>query len=83
MDVIFAHHAFENLDIFRITDLDDEFSAAHFDIALQHAVMVLGDPDQGCSQARHAVAIMALLFNRRTSSTRGDGYQLKSCAESA
>ena len=72
MDVSFADHAFENLDIFRIADLDDEFSAAHFDIALQHVVTVLGDPDQVCSQAPHAVAIMALLFHRRTSSTRGD-----------
>ena len=70
--VIFADYTFENLDVFGITDLDDQFTAAHFDVALQDVVTILGYPDQVCRYARHTVAILALLFHRHASSTRGD-----------
>ena len=59
MNVIFADHPLEDLDIFSITDLDEEVLASHFYVPFKHVVVILCDPDQMGCQSRHAVAIVA------------------------
>ena len=44
MDMIFADHSFEYLDIFCVTDLNDEFSASFLYITFEYLVSVLCDP---------------------------------------
>ncbi len=39
---------------------------------LKHVVTILCDPNKVCRQSRHAMAIVASIFHRQTSSTRGD-----------
>ena len=44
MNMIFADHSFEYLDIFYVTDLNDEFSASFLYIAFEYFISILCDP---------------------------------------
>ncbi len=46
VDMVFAHHAFEDLDIFGITDLNQQVTTANLNVICQHMIAVLGGPNQ-------------------------------------
>ena len=41
MDVIFADHAFEYLDIFGVTDLDDQFTTSGLYVTFEYVIRYL------------------------------------------
>ena len=70
MDVVFAHHSFEDAHLLGVADLDDQFSTPELNVSLKHVVAVLRDPDQVRRQSRDRVAALSMLRHRAgTSST--------------
>ena len=63
VDMVFAHHAFEDPDILGITDLDDEFPTPLLEVAVEHVVAVLRDPHDVRCQPGDAGATMPVIFH--------------------
>ncbi len=63
VDVVFAHHSFENPHVLGVADLHQQIPAPHLDVTDKHLVAVLGDPHDVRRQPRHAVAAVPILFH--------------------
>ena len=65
MDVVFAHHAFEDAHVLGVADLHEQVPASHLDVTCEHFVAVLRDPDDVRRQSRDSVPAMPILFHGR------------------
>jgi len=61
MNMVFANDPFQYLHIFRITDLNDQFSTSLLNITLQNWVSVFCHPDQANHQKADRVPTSPLL----------------------
>ena len=64
VNMVFAHHSLENSHVFRVTYLDQQVSAAHLDVALQHRLAVLCDPHQVRRKPRYRVPAVSIFAHR-------------------
>ena len=64
MDMVFAHHSFENPHVFGVADLHEQVSTPDFDVACQHMIAVLRDPDDVCCQPCNSMTAVPVLFHR-------------------
>ena len=69
VDMILAHHALEDADIFSITNLYQQISTANLEVALQDVVAVLRTPYDMRRQSRDGVPTMPIIFHAHTSTT--------------
>ena len=60
VDVVFADHTLKYANIFSISDLNDQLTTPLLDIALEHVVAVLGDPDQVCREPGNCMTAVSL-----------------------
>jgi hypothetical protein len=60
MNVILTHCSFENFDVLRIADLDNQFSAPLLNLPFKDVVTIFRDPDNMNGQAANRVAPFAL-----------------------
>ena len=65
MHVVFADYALENPHVLSVTDLHEQVPAAHFDVAFEHVVAVLRDPDDVRCQARAGVPAVSVVCHGR------------------
>jgi len=73
MDVVFAHHSFEDPHIFGVADLQKQVPAPHFDVAYKHGVAVLRYPHDMCLKASDCVPAMPVISHRGRLLPRGRG----------
>lgn len=65
VDVVFAHHTFEDAHVLGVADLHEQVAAPHLDIADEHVVAVLHDPYDVCCQPRRSVPAVPIVFHGR------------------
>ena len=65
VDVVFAHHAFEDAHVLGVADLHEQVAAAHLDVAHKHVVAVLRDPYDVRRQPRRSVPAVPIVFHGR------------------
>ena len=63
MNMIFADHARQDSDIFRVADLHQQSSATRLYIAFQNMIAILRAPHDVCRQARQRVMTMSVIFH--------------------
>ena len=73
MDVVFAHHSFEDSHIFGVTDLQKQIPAPHFNVAYKHRIAVLRYPHDVCLKASDCVPAMPVISHRGRLLPRGRG----------
>ena len=64
VDVVFAHHALQNPHVLGVADLHEQVPAAHLDVAREHMVAVLGDPDDVRRQPRDCMPAVPVALHR-------------------
>jgi hypothetical protein len=64
MDMIFAHHPFEDPHVFGIADLQEQVSTPHFDVAYKYRVTVFRDPYYVRCKASDRVPAMPVVSHR-------------------
>ena len=64
MHMVFADHAFENAHVLGVADLHEQVPTAHLDVAFQHMVAVLRDPDHVRRQPRDRMPTMPVVPHR-------------------
>lgn len=64
MNMVFAHNAFENSDIFRIANLNQQVAASNFDVALQNVVTVLCDSHNIRGQSCRRLRRLSVFFHQ-------------------
>jgi len=65
VDVVFADHPFENPHVLGVADLHEQVPAAQLDVALQHVVAILCDPDDVGRQPRDGMPAMPVVCHGR------------------
>jgi hypothetical protein len=63
MNMIFAHHARQYSDIFRVADLHQQSSTPHLYIAFQNVIAILRTPHDVRRQARQRVMTVSVIFH--------------------
>jgi hypothetical protein len=69
MHMVFTYNTFKYLDIFRITNLLDKFTASLPDIALQNFIPIFYNPNYVRSKPRYRVAANSLFFTHKVKLT--------------
>lgn len=73
VDVVFAHNALKNPHVFGVADLQEQVSTPHFDVALEHGVAVLRNPDDVCLKASDGMPAVPVISHRAGVLPRGRG----------
>ena len=60
VNMVFTDYSFENLNVFRIANLHNQFPTSLLNVAFQHMVPLLGDPDNVSTQARHTMTTVSV-----------------------
>ena len=63
MNMIFAHHARQNSDIFRVANLHEQVSTAHLYIAFQNVIAIFRTPNNMCGQPRNRMMTVPVIFH--------------------
>lgn len=63
-DVVCAHYSFENSHVFGVADLHEQVPTPDFDVACQHMVTILRDPDDMCRQPRNCMTAVPVLCHQ-------------------
>ena len=64
VNMVFAHYTFEYPHVLGVTDLHEQVSTPELDVACQHMVTVLRDPNDVCCQPSDRMAAVPILFHR-------------------
>ena len=72
MDVIFADHSLQNLDIQGVAGLPQQVPTTELDIPYQHLIAVFGTPDQVHLQVVDRVTTCALLHGLKLANSRSE-----------
>ncbi len=65
VNVVFANHTFEYPHVLGVADLHEQVPAAQLDVALQHVVAILCDPDDVGRQPRDGMPAMPVVCHGR------------------
>jgi hypothetical protein len=57
--VVFTHYSFENSDVFRVTDLHNEFTTPSLDVSLKNRIAILCYPDYVYGHSGDGVTVIA------------------------
>ena len=63
LNVVFRNYARKNADIFSITNLHQQITATHFDIAFKHVIAIFCCPNQMDGQSRDRVTSVPIVFH--------------------